>query len=154
VQLLLKLKYVNVKNHILINILIVIIIKHGKIAIYIYFFIIYIYLKIYIYIYILITISYKPKCKFSCNGGFCINNDVCNCNTTIYTGKFCNEYKKLNRINEIDITVESMSYILICTSLFIIGVTSYFHFHPIIKGGKNCSHFKFLYFKRIFFIKY
>eukprot|EP00833_Pecoramyces_ruminatium_P011915 jgi/Orpsp1_1/1185947/evm.model.c7180000096167.1 len=66
---------------------------------------------------------YIPSCYQSCNTGDCINDDVCDCTSTLYTGKYCNEHYKV----EEDIFYNTLliigSIILITLSIiFIVGV--------------------------------
>jgi len=45
---------------------------------------------------------YIQKCEYDCNGGRCINNEVCDCRGTKFIGKYCNEYEVLKRISSMD----------------------------------------------------
>jgi len=56
---------------------------------------------------------YLPECDIGCNGGTCVNINVCNCTNTLYKGLYCNEYNKLNRISLINIIAIIISIILI-----------------------------------------
>eukprot|EP00833_Pecoramyces_ruminatium_P000970 jgi/Orpsp1_1/1175002/evm.model.c7180000052278.1 len=65
---------------------------------------------------------FKPKCDLSCNAGKCVNNNVCSCEGTPYTGLQCNEYYKLKRI----IAMDYISRIIGCILIFISGFTLVF----------------------------
>ncbi|ORX47569.1 hypothetical protein BCR36DRAFT_92865 [Piromyces finnis] len=78
---------------------------------------------------------YKPSCEPSCNTGTCINNNICSCNNTLFTGSYCNEYIKLKRISVIDISIRIISIILIIVTIITIFSTIYLRNNPIIKGG-------------------
>ncbi|ORX76364.1 hypothetical protein BCR32DRAFT_271328 [Anaeromyces robustus] len=79
---------------------------------------------------------YKPKCVPACNNsGKCINNNVCNCNNTKFTGKYCNEHEQLKRNEIIDMLIDLVTSLLIFSTFLIIIITIFLRDHPNIKGG-------------------
>jgi len=85
----------------------------------------------------LFFLSYFPKCETSCNSGDCINNNVCDCSKTHFTGQYCNEYEKLNRMEKMDIFITMISVLMIIASVIIIYFLLHCKNYPNIKGGKN-----------------
>ncbi|ORX87196.1 hypothetical protein BCR32DRAFT_240335 [Anaeromyces robustus] len=78
---------------------------------------------------------YKPKCVPVCkNKGLCVNNNVCNCTGTMYTGLYCDEHFKLEKIKELDIIVRFISLILLICCFVIMFYTIKYRNSPIIKG--------------------
>eukprot|EP00833_Pecoramyces_ruminatium_P007348 jgi/Orpsp1_1/1181380/evm.model.c7180000077019.1 len=77
---------------------------------------------------------YLPYCEFSCNLGKCVNNNICDCQGTHYTGKFCDQYFKLERIKKLDDLINILSTLLL-SSILIIGIfTILQRENPNIKG--------------------
>ena len=85
----------------------------------------------------LIIFSYIADCKFGCNGGECINNDLCDCTETNFQGKYCNEYIKLGRNILIDTLLITILLIIIFAIVILIGMTLSYRNNSIIKGGNN-----------------
>jgi len=82
-----------------------------------------------------LTSCYIPKCEFDCNGGECVNNDLCDCKDINLKGKYCNEYTKLERYDLFDTFIIIISYIIILVIIIVIGITICFKNSPVIKGG-------------------
>jgi len=78
---------------------------------------------------------YIPKCEHSCNTGYCANNDYCDCNGTDYIGKYCNEYRKLERYRLLDILFIIIASIMIFTIIILAVMTVKYENNIIIKGG-------------------
>eukprot|EP00833_Pecoramyces_ruminatium_P010066 jgi/Orpsp1_1/1184098/evm.model.c7180000088000.1 len=77
---------------------------------------------------------YKPICEHSCNTGLCVNENVCNCDGTPYTGKYCNEYLKSERKKIIIyIALAIVIFIFFCIIFFSFGIYWYIY-DPIIKA--------------------
>ncbi|ORX52136.1 hypothetical protein BCR36DRAFT_287005 [Piromyces finnis] len=84
--------------------------------------------------YILLN-SYEPKCEPSCYSGKCINNNVCDCSNTHFTGPLCNEYKQSKRMKIMDKAITILASLLIITSIVIIALLIHYKNDSIIKGG-------------------
>ncbi|ORX52522.1 hypothetical protein BCR36DRAFT_30734 [Piromyces finnis] len=78
---------------------------------------------------------YKPKCDPSCNSGRCINDNVCDCSSTTYTGLYCNEHYKVARSHAKDILYRIISHILYLISTILIIAVFINRNVSIIKGG-------------------
>jgi len=78
---------------------------------------------------------YIPQCQYECNGGICINNDLCNCNGTKFEGKYCNIHKKFERNFSVNIFLIAVLSLIIFIIIIIIGMTIYYRNNLIIKGG-------------------
>ncbi|KAL6600251.1 7 transmembrane sweet-taste receptor of 3 GCPR-domain-containing protein [Neocallimastix sp. 'constans'] len=78
---------------------------------------------------------YMPTCSISCNNGKCVNDNVCDCSKTTFTGLYCDEHYKVERIKIFDILYRIIAIIItIITILCIFGIYRYKN-NPIIKGG-------------------
>jgi len=78
-----------------------------------------------------------PTCSISCNNGKCVNDNVCDCSKTTFTGLYCDEHYKVERIKIFDILYRIIAIIItIITILCIFGIYRYKN-NPIIKGGKK-----------------
>ncbi|ORX87473.1 hypothetical protein BCR32DRAFT_154173 [Anaeromyces robustus] len=78
---------------------------------------------------------YLPKCDYSCNGGICINNNVCDCSKIGVKGLLCDEFYKLERNILIDIISKIISILLMVITLILIICVVYYRNHPIIKAS-------------------
>ncbi|ORX51868.1 hypothetical protein BCR32DRAFT_273587 [Anaeromyces robustus] len=63
---------------------------------------------------------YLPECDFSCNTGKCVNTNVCNCEESKYTGKYCNEFYKLERKKSLDTIFRVIAMFLLLITIAII----------------------------------
>lgn len=77
-----------------------------------------------------------PICSSSCNGGRCTNNNLCDCTNTTYTGLYCDEHYKLERISSFDITIKIISVVLIIIVISIMIGIILLRNNPVIKGGE------------------
>ncbi|ORX78155.1 hypothetical protein BCR32DRAFT_51516 [Anaeromyces robustus] len=73
---------------------------------------------------------YKPTCFQNCNTGKCINNDVCDCSNTTFTGKYCNEFRQYKKKKFIYIIYNTLTIFLILISILSIY---------LIHLNKNCD---------------
>lgn len=64
-----------------------------------------------------------------------MNINVCNCENTTFTGNYCNERFKLERVKLLDITIQTINILLIITIIIIIFLTLKNKNNPMIKGG-------------------
>ncbi|ORX58414.1 hypothetical protein BCR36DRAFT_277386, partial [Piromyces finnis] len=78
---------------------------------------------------------YQPVCNPSCNHGKCINNNLCKCHDTLYTGKFCNEYYQLERIGILDTIIRIITIILLFIIIMLIFITLKYRKNKNIKSG-------------------
>jgi len=72
----------------------------------------------------------------SCNTGKCVNDNICDCSSTGFIGRYCNEYRKLERCRLLDIIFMSTSIIMIFTSIILFILLFQLRNNVIIKGGK------------------
>jgi len=95
---------------------------------------------------------YKPICDPPCINGKCVSDNYCECNGTVYKGKTCNEYYKLERNGLVDLLVFINSIILmILIVTIIIGVFVYKD-NSIIKAGSFDFLIIILLFHFVFFL--
>jgi len=80
---------------------------------------------------------YLPKCNPGCNTGKCINNDICNCTNTLFTGKHCNEHYKMERMNIVDYLIRIISILLFIIVIILTVLTWKYKNFPLIKGGNK-----------------
>ena len=78
-----------------------------------------------------------PSCSPPCNSGVCVNNNVCDCRNTAFTGLYCNEYYKLERIRSIDAIIKLISIMIIGISLIFMAGIYLLRTDPKIKSGNN-----------------
>ncbi|ORX46589.1 hypothetical protein BCR36DRAFT_296896, partial [Piromyces finnis] len=78
---------------------------------------------------------YIPRCEPSCNSGICVNDNICNCDNTLKTGKTCNDFYKLKRVKTYDIIIRIISSILIINSIIVIMKIYIYKNDEVIKGG-------------------
>eukprot|EP00833_Pecoramyces_ruminatium_P009127 jgi/Orpsp1_1/1183159/evm.model.c7180000084140.1 len=78
---------------------------------------------------------YLPVCDPSCNGGKCMNNNLCDCKNATFTGPYCNEYYKLGRLRFIDYPIRVISIILFILVLLIMSGIVLFRNNQLIKGA-------------------
>ncbi|KAG4088669.1 hypothetical protein H8356DRAFT_1280735 [Neocallimastix lanati (nom. inval.)] len=71
----------------------------------------------------------------SCNTGKCVNDNICDCSSTGFIGRYCNEYRKLERCRLLDIIFMSTSIIMIFTSIILFILLFQLRDNVIIKGG-------------------
>jgi len=88
--------------------------------------------------------SYLPTCENGCNTGKCVNINLCDCSKTFFTGSYCNEYFKMDRIPVLDYLFRILTLILTVVTIFILIITISLKNNPTIKGG----------IKKIFFQKH
>jgi len=92
--------------------------------------------------------SYEPICEPSCSHGKCINTNLCNCTNTFFTGTYCNERFKYERIKWLDDTAKFFSTMFIFLTIMITAMTIIYRNNPLIKGGKRKKNFKYIVIKR------
>ncbi|ORX43048.1 hypothetical protein BCR36DRAFT_147567 [Piromyces finnis] len=81
---------------------------------------------------------YIPECEHSCeNGGKCVNDNICDCSKTGYTGKTCNEYYKLRRHKVFDIFIRILASFICFILLVLIIVIKIVNSMQIKKSGKD-----------------
>jgi len=78
---------------------------------------------------------YEPKCEYNCNGGICVNNDLCDCTKVNLKGQFCNEYIKLEKYPILDTFFIVVASVIIVIIIGLIVMTTYFRKHTAIKGS-------------------
>ncbi|ORX82322.1 hypothetical protein BCR32DRAFT_292715 [Anaeromyces robustus] len=78
---------------------------------------------------------YTPICKSSCNGGKCINDNICDCSNMKLKGKFCDQYAYLKRIKLFDVLFLIISSTLILLSFVTIIMIKIYKNNTFIKGG-------------------
>jgi len=78
---------------------------------------------------------YKPKCMPSCNKGKCVNDNICDCSSTGLIGRYCNEYRKLERCRLFDIIFMGTSIIMIFITIILFIFLYYLRDNALIKGG-------------------
>lgn len=81
-------------------------------------------------------ISYKPVCESQCNHGKCVNNNLCSCEGTLFTGKNCDEYYKLKRPKIMNALIIVSSSILLGVIAILIILIIKYRKEPLIKSGK------------------
>ncbi|OUM70481.1 hypothetical protein PIROE2DRAFT_1347 [Piromyces sp. E2] len=77
--------------------------------------------------------------------GKCVNNNLCNCNNTLFTGDHCDEYYKMKRNLILDAILRIIGVVLIIAILITIVATIMFRNNPIIKGERTTSRCVIIY---------
>ncbi|ORX60963.1 hypothetical protein BCR36DRAFT_341033 [Piromyces finnis] len=78
---------------------------------------------------------YLPTCFQNCNTGKCINDDLCDCSNTGYTGKYCNEHNKHIKNKILYVFYNMLIFIFITisfASMYLMNINKNF---DIIKAG-------------------
>ncbi|ORX52523.1 hypothetical protein BCR36DRAFT_369322 [Piromyces finnis] len=78
---------------------------------------------------------YTPHCDPSCNSGNCINDNVCDCSNTPYTGLHCNEYYKLERNIFMYDLYQIIAIVLFVITMICLALLLVYKNASIIKGG-------------------
>ncbi|ORX47605.1 hypothetical protein BCR36DRAFT_413546 [Piromyces finnis] len=78
---------------------------------------------------------YEPFCDQGCKSGKCVNNNVCDCEGTLRTGKHCDEYYKMERNKILDNLFRIIGVLMIIGIIIIIIITLILKKNPKIKGG-------------------
>ncbi|ORY63734.1 hypothetical protein LY90DRAFT_505180 [Neocallimastix californiae] len=81
------------------------------------------------------NICYLPKCFQNCNTGKCLNDDLCDCRDTIFTGKYCNEYYHHKKKLFLYIIYNSLTFLLLALSVVSIYLINVNKKYDIIKAG-------------------
>ncbi|KAL6604396.1 7 transmembrane sweet-taste receptor of 3 GCPR-domain-containing protein [Neocallimastix sp. 'constans'] len=78
---------------------------------------------------------YSPTCHASCNTGECINDNVCDCTKTPFTGLYCDEHYILHRNKYMDYFHRLLAIILIIMDIICMYYTIKYRNNPVVKGG-------------------
>ncbi|ORX57940.1 hypothetical protein BCR36DRAFT_277581, partial [Piromyces finnis] len=79
---------------------------------------------------------YLPKCNPQCvNAGKCVNDNLCDCSKTSFTGKTCSEYYKQKRNKITDYLFLFLSYILIALTITVFVGIYFYRKNQIIKAA-------------------
>ncbi|ORX56628.1 hypothetical protein BCR36DRAFT_409820 [Piromyces finnis] len=77
---------------------------------------------------------YIPQCN-TCNLGKCINDNLCNCANTKFTGLTCSERYKQKRPIIIDIIISLIAYLLISITIIVTMFAFFFKNEEIVKAA-------------------
>jgi len=79
--------------------------------------------------------SYIPQCSPSCNSGKCVNNNLCDCSSTPFIGRYCNEYKKLTKSKTLIFTARILAVFIAITTILLMGKVYTLKNNPQLKAG-------------------